>query len=73
MALATGLNTFASYATVNWQASFFIRNHGMSTGELGTWLAFSPGLLGGTGLLAEVSWPTNSLHETSAGTYGSRE
>jgi predicted MFS family arabinose efflux permease len=52
MALATGLNTFASYATVNWQASFFIRNHGMSTGELGTWLAFSSGLLGAIGVLA---------------------
>ena len=52
MALATGLNTFASYATVNWQASFFIRNHDMSTGELGTWLAFSSGLLGAIGVLA---------------------
>ena len=39
MALACGLNAFAGYGTVNWVASFFIRSHGMTTGELGTWLA----------------------------------
>ena len=50
MAFATGLNAFAAYATVNWQASFFIRSHGMTTGELGTWLAVSAGLLGAIGV-----------------------
>jgi MFS family permease len=50
MAFATGLNSFAAYATVNWQASFFIRSHGMTTGELGTWLAVSSGLLGAIGV-----------------------
>ena len=51
MAFAAGLNAFAAYGTVNWQASFFIRTHEMSTGELGTWLALSSGLLGAVGIL----------------------
>jgi predicted MFS family arabinose efflux permease len=51
MALACGLNAFAGYGTVNWLASFFIRTHEMSTGELGTWLALSTGLFGAIGVL----------------------
>jgi predicted MFS family arabinose efflux permease len=51
MAFACGLNAFAGYGTVNWLASFFIRSHGMSTGELGTWLALSTGLFGAIGIL----------------------
>ena len=50
MALACGLNAFAGYGTVNWVASFFIRSHGMTTGELGTWLALSTGLAGAIGI-----------------------
>ena len=50
MALACGLNAFAGYGTVNWAASFFIRSHGMTTGELGTWLALSQGLVGAVGI-----------------------
>ena len=50
MALACGLNAFAGYGTVNWAASFFIRSHGMTTGELGTWLALSTGLVGAIGI-----------------------
>ena len=50
MALACGLNAFAGYGTVNWAASFFIRSHGMTTGELGTWLALSTGLVGALGI-----------------------
>ncbi len=58
LAFAAGLNAFASYAMANWVASFFIRSHGMSTGELGTWLALIMGLGGavgvfGGGLLAD--------------------
>jgi predicted MFS family arabinose efflux permease len=52
MALGAGLNALAAYATINWLASFFIRSHGMSTGELGTWLALSTGLLGAIGVFA---------------------
>jgi predicted MFS family arabinose efflux permease len=51
MAFACGLNAFAGYGTVNWLASFFIRSHDMSTGELGTWLALSTGLFGAIGVL----------------------
>ncbi len=50
MALACGLNAFAGYGTVNWVASFFIRSHEMTTGELGTWLALSTGLAGAIGI-----------------------
>ena len=52
MAFACGLNAFAGYGTVNWAASFFIRSHGMTTGELGTWLALSTGLVGAIGIFA---------------------
>lgn len=51
MAFAAGLNAFAGYGTVNWLASFFIRSHEMTTGELGTWLAMSTGLFGAIGIL----------------------
>ena len=64
MALGAGLNALAAYATINWLASFFIRTHGMSTGELGTWLALSTGLLGaigvfGGGVLADKLAPSD--------------
>jgi predicted MFS family arabinose efflux permease len=49
LALASGLNAFAAYAIINWTASFFIRSHQMSTGELGTWLALIMGLGGAFG------------------------
>jgi len=39
MALGAALNAFCGYSIANWTASFMIRSHGMSTGELGTWLA----------------------------------
>jgi predicted MFS family arabinose efflux permease len=52
MAFAAGLNAFFGYGVVNWLASFFIRSHGMTTGELGTWLAMSTGLFGAIGVLA---------------------
>jgi predicted MFS family arabinose efflux permease len=50
MVFAGSLNAFVIYATVNWLASFFIRSHGMTTGELGTWLAMSSGLFGAIGV-----------------------
>lgn len=58
LALGAGLNAFCGYATANWTASFMIRSHQMSTGELGTWLAAIIGLGGaigvfGGGLLAD--------------------
>ena len=50
MALGAGLNAFAGYSTSNWIASFMIRTHDMSTGELGTWLALTIGLGGAVGV-----------------------
>lgn len=52
MALGAALNAFASYSTSNWTASFFIRSHGMTTGELGTWLALILGLGGAIGVFS---------------------
>ncbi|MAT94383.1 MAG: MFS transporter [Halioglobus sp.] len=49
-ALGAALNAFAGYSTSSWSASFFIRSHGMSTGELGTWLALIMGLGGAIGV-----------------------
>lgn len=51
MALAGGLNAFCAYATANWMASYLIRSFGMSTGEIGTWLALIIGLGGAVGVL----------------------
>jgi len=50
LALAAGLNAFVSYSFSSWAASFMIRIHGMSTGELGTWLALIIGLFGAVGV-----------------------
>ena len=58
LALASALTAFVSYGLVSWTASFMIRIHGMSTGELGVWLALIIGVGGaigvfGGGLLAD--------------------
>jgi predicted MFS family arabinose efflux permease len=50
MAAGAACNAFAGYSTANWSASFFIRSHGMSTGELGTWLALIMGVCGAIGV-----------------------
>ncbi len=50
MAFGAALNAFAGYSTSSWTASFMIRSHGMSTGELGTWLALIIGLGGAIGV-----------------------
>ncbi len=51
LAFASALNAFAGYSTSSWTASFMIRSHGMTTGELGTWLAMTMGLAGAVGVL----------------------
>jgi len=50
MAMGAALNAFAGYSTSSWTASFMIRSHGMTTGELGTWLALIMGLGGAVGV-----------------------
>jgi len=52
LSMGAALNAFAGYATANWTASFMIRSHGMTTGELGTWLALILGLGGAIGVIA---------------------
>ncbi len=50
MAAGAALNAFASYSSSNWTASFMIRTHGMTTGELGTYLALIMGFGGAIGV-----------------------
>ncbi|MEP5570118.1 MAG: MFS transporter [Halioglobus sp.] len=50
LSLAASLNAFSGYSTASWTASFMIRSHDMSTGELGTWLAIIIGLFGAIGV-----------------------
>lgn len=46
MPFAMGFSAFVVYCNLIWAPSFFIRTHGMSTAEVGTWLAFTAGLFG---------------------------
>ena len=48
--LGCALTAFVGYSSSNWTASFMIRSHGMSTGELGTWLALIMGFGGAVGV-----------------------
>lgn len=50
LALGAALNAFASYSSSSWTASFMIRSHGMTTGELGTYLALIMGAGGAVGV-----------------------
>jgi predicted MFS family arabinose efflux permease len=50
--LGAALNAFVGYSISNWTASFMIRSHGMSTGELGTWLALIIGFGGAVGVFS---------------------
>lgn len=50
LALASALNAFVAYSLSSWGASFMIRTHGLSTGELGTWLALIVGVGGAFGV-----------------------
>lgn len=47
--MAVSLYAFAAYGSMAWAPSFFIRTHGMTTSEIGTWLALAAGLAGGMG------------------------
>jgi MFS transporter, Spinster family, sphingosine-1-phosphate transporter len=40
------VGSFFNYGITQWQPAFFIRSHGLQTGELGTWLALTHGLCG---------------------------
>lgn len=51
MALAAAMNAFAVYSMNSWTASFLIRSYGLSSGEVGIWLALILGLGGALGLM----------------------
>jgi len=51
MAIGAGLQAFVLYSMASWMASFIIRSHGMSTSELGLWLAMILGVGGAIGVL----------------------
>jgi predicted MFS family arabinose efflux permease len=50
MAFGGALTAFVGYGVVNWVPTFFIRSHGMNTGEIGTWLGLILGIPGGIGI-----------------------
>lgn len=52
LALAAAMNAFAGYAFAIWGPTFFVRVHGMRTGELGTWLGCILGAGGAIGAIA---------------------
>jgi MFS family permease len=43
---------FFGYGLTQWLPAFFVRSHGLSTGELGTWFAIIAGVCGGLGVFA---------------------
>jgi MFS family permease len=47
---------FFGYGVAQWQPAFFIRSYGLTTGELGTWLAIAIGLGAGAGALLGGEW-----------------
>lgn len=49
MAIATALVNIVCFSVLVWTSAFFIRVHGMRTGELGMWLALMVGFGGGLG------------------------
>lgn len=50
MSIGGGLAAFTGYGLITFAAAFFTRTHGMSSGELGTWLGLIFGIPGGIGI-----------------------
>lgn len=50
LAFGAALAAFVGYGVVSWFPTFLIRSHGMSTGEVGTWLGLILGIPGGAGI-----------------------
>ncbi len=50
MAVGGGLAAFSGYGLITFAAAFFTRTHGMSSGELGTYLGLIFGVPGGIGI-----------------------
>ncbi|NJN53183.1 MAG: MFS transporter [Gammaproteobacteria bacterium] len=50
LAFGAALTAFVGYSFITWIPSFLIRSHGMTTGEVGTWLGLILGIPGGIGI-----------------------
>lgn len=50
MSIGGGIAAFVGYGLITFAAAFFTRTHGMSSGELGTWLGLIFGIPGGIGI-----------------------
>lgn len=50
MSIGGGIAAFVGYGLITFAAAFFSRTHGMSSGELGTWLGLIFGIPGGIGI-----------------------
>jgi predicted MFS family arabinose efflux permease len=50
LSLGAALASLVGYAMLAWIAAFMARSHGMSSGELGTWLGLIYGIAGGIGM-----------------------
>jgi MFS family permease len=53
---SVSVNAFFAYGIVQWLPAFFIRSYGLTTGELGTWLAAIQGLGGLVGYYLGGEW-----------------
>ncbi|MFN2328720.1 MAG: spinster family MFS transporter [Chromatocurvus sp.] len=51
MALGGGISAFVGYGLISWSAAFLARSHGLSSGEIGTWLGLIFGIPGGIGIV----------------------
>lgn len=51
MALGGGVSAFVGYGLISWAAAFLARSHGLSSGEIGTWLGLIFGIPGGIGIV----------------------
>lgn len=56
LALYYSVVSFFSYGITQWKPTFFIRTYGLSTGEVGTWLALTYGTAGLIGLHWGGQW-----------------
>ena len=52
LAIGGALTAFVGYGVTSWFPSFLARSHGMTTGEIGTWLGLILGIPGGIGIVA---------------------
>jgi predicted MFS family arabinose efflux permease len=60
LSFGAALHAFVSYGAGGWLPPFFMRVHGMSSGEVGTWLGLIAGIIGGAGTFAG-GWAADRL------------